>query len=57
MIELILLQIDIIFYENKYKYERIPLKKYYYWKMLQICYERWKSENNRRNKEYSKFSN
>lgn len=37
---LLLLQIDIIYFENKYKNEIVPLRKYFYWETLKECYKR-----------------
>jgi len=39
MIKLLLLQIDIIYFENKYINEEVPLKKYRYWEVLNKCYK------------------
>ncbi len=39
-VSLVLLNIDIIYFENKYKNEIVPLKKYFYWESLNECYKR-----------------
>jgi len=37
--DLILLDIDTYYFEQKFKEEKLPLKKYRYWQLLQKCYE------------------
>lgn len=36
---LVLLQINIIYFENKFDFEKVPLRKYFYWKLLQNLYK------------------
>lgn len=55
---LILLDIDTYYFEQKFLVEKLPLKKYRYWQLLQKCYElrrRITNEKYRRNKENTKF--
>lgn len=40
IVNLILLHIDIIYFENSYKNEVVPLRKYFYWEALYECYKR-----------------
>lgn len=36
---LVLLQINIIYFENKFNSGKVPLRKYFYWELLQNLYK------------------
>ena len=45
MEKLILLQIDIMYFETKYNEELVPLRKYRYWESLRKAKELFEEEN------------